>query len=171
MATEETEKRMVAREVQDFDDAPARENVPSELDDLTHAEMCMLYKESADSIRFAKAHQWKSLGATLLVFGGMIALVRMAPNNATLINLVLAVSFLCSAAVIYMLVLYQVWQNTEREKLRDITSHLSSFSQFTRAIKSSREANVHRYTLLAFMIGAILLGNILLVLMVSPVYR
>jgi len=162
---------MVAREVQDFDEEPARENKPSELDELTHAEMCMLYKESADSIRFAKAHQWKSLGAILLIFGAMIALAQLAPRHATLINLLIAVSFVCSAAVIYMLALYQVWQNTEREKLRDISSHFSSFSQFTRAIKSTREANVHRYTLLFFMIGAILLANVLVVLVVSPLYR
>ena len=162
---------MVAEQIQDRDDEPARENTPSELDELTHAEMCMLYKESADSIRFAKAHQWKSLGATLLVFGGMIALGQLAPNNMTLVNLIIAVSFLSTAAVIYILVLYQVWQNTEREKLRDISSHFSSFSQFTRAIKSSREANVHRYTLLLFMIGAIVIGNVVLVLTVSPLYR
>jgi hypothetical protein len=162
---------MVAQAIHDSDDEPARENTPSELDELTHAEMCMLYRESADSIRFAKAHQWKSLGATLLVFAGMIALAQLAPDNATLTNLVIAVSFISSSAVIYMLVLYQVWQNTEREKLRDIAGHFSSFSQFTRAIKSSREANVHRYTLLAFMIVAILLGNLLLVLSVSPLYR
>ena len=162
---------MVAQPLHDSDDQPARENTPSELDDLTHAEMCMLYRESADSIRFAKAHQWKSLGATLLVFAGMIALARLAPGNATLTNLIMATSFLSSSAVIYMLVLYQVWQNTEREKLREIASHFSSFSQFTRAIKSSREANVHRYTLLGFMIIAILLGNLLLVLVVSPLYR
>lgn len=162
---------MVAEQILDRDDEPARENTPSELDELTHAEMCMLYRESADSIRFAKAHQWKSLGATLLVFGGMIALAQLAPNNMTLVNLIIAVSFLSSAAVIYMLVLYQVWQNTEREKLRDIAGHFSSFSQFTRAIKSSREANVHRYTLLAFMIAATLIGNVLLVLSVSPIYR
>jgi hypothetical protein len=80
-------------------------------------------------------------------------------------------SFLSSSAVIYMLALYQVWQNTEREKLRDIAGHFSSFAQFTRAIKSSREANVHRYTLLAFMVAAILLGNVTLVLAVSPLYR
>lgn len=162
---------MVAEQISAQDDEPLRENKPSELDELTHTEMCMLYRESADSIRFAKAHQWKSLGSTLLVFGGMIGLAQLAPNNVTLINLIIAVSFLSSAVVIYMLVLYQVWQNTEREKLRDITSHFSSFSQFTRAIKSSREANIHRYTLLLFMIGAILLGNTLLVLMVSPIYR
>lgn len=162
---------MVAQAIHDTDDQPARENTPSELDELTHAEMCMLYRESADSIRFAKAHQWKSLGATLLVFAGMILLARLAPENVTLTNLVIAISFVSSSAVIYMLVLYQVWQNTEREKLRDIASHFSSFSQFTRAIKSSREANVHRYTLLIFMIGAILLANVMLVLSVSPLYR
>lgn len=162
---------MVAQEVQALDDEPRRENTPSELDELTHAEMCMLYKESADSVRFAKAHQWKSLGATLLVFAALIALVQLSPTNGTLINTVIAISFACSAAVIYMLTLYQVWQNTEREKLRDIAGHFSSFSQFTRAIKSSREANVHRYTLLGFMIAAVLLGNTLLVMVVSPLYR
>ena len=46
-----------------------------------------------------------------------------------------------------------------------------SCSQHTRAIKSSREANVHRYTLLGFMIVAVLLANLLLVLTVSPLYR
>src|SRR3546814_16102620 len=109
---------MVAQAIHDTDDEPARENTPSGLDDLTHAEMCMLYRESADAIRFAKAHQWKSLGATLLVFAGMMTLGRLVPDNATLTNLIVAVSFLSSSAVIYMLVLYQVWQNTEREKLR-----------------------------------------------------
>jgi len=162
---------MVAQEVQDLDEEPARENTPSELDDLTHAEMCMLYRESADSVRFAKAYQWKSLGATLLVFGGLIALTKLVPNNAAIVNLIIAVSFLCSSAVIYMLVLYQVWQNTEREKLRDIAGHFSSYSQFTRAIKSTREANVHRYTLLVFMVFAVLLGNMLMVMVVSPLYH
>src|SRR3546814_3391608 len=68
----------------------------------THAEMCMLYRESADSIRFAKAHQWKSLGATLVVFAGMVTLARLTPANATLTNLIIAISFLSSSAVIYM---------------------------------------------------------------------
>jgi hypothetical protein len=111
------------------------------------------------------------LGAILLVFAAMIFLARTVPGNTTLTNFLIAISFLSSSAVIYMLVLYQVWQNTEREKLRDIAGHFSSFSQFTRAIKSSREANVHRYTLLFFMIGAILLANVVLVMAVSPLYR
>lgn len=162
---------MVAQEVQDLDEEPTRENTPSELDELTHAEMCMLYKESVDSIRFAKAYQWKSLGATLLVFVGLVWFAELVPNNAAIVNLIIAISFLCSCAVIYMLALYQVWQNTEREKIRDIAGHFSNFTKFNRAIKSSREANVHRYTLLVFMIFATLLGNMMLVLVVSPLYH
>src|SRR3546814_18256154 len=63
----------------------------------------------------------------------------LTPANATLTNLIIAISFLSSSAVIYMLVLYQARQNTEREKLRDISSHFSGFSQHTRAIKSRSE--------------------------------
>src|SRR3546814_3509919 len=103
----------------------------------------LLYRESADSIRFAMAHQWKSLGATLVVFAGMVTLARLTPANATLTNLIIAISFLSSSAVIYMLVLYQAWQNTEREKLRDISSHYSNFSQHTRSYKALREATRH----------------------------
>lgn len=73
--------------------------------------------------------------------------------------------------MIYALALYQTWQNTERHKLREIGMHLSSYTQSVRAIKSSREANVHRYTLLAFMIITALMGNAMLVLFVSPIYR
>src|SRR3546814_17418406 len=135
---------MVAQAIHDTDVEPARENAPSELDDLTHAEMCMLYRESADSIRFAKAHQWKSLGATLVVFAGMVTLARLTPANATLTNLIIAISFLSSSAVLYMLVLYQAWQNTEREKLRDISSHFSSFSHHTRAIKNEKATGRER---------------------------
>src|SRR3546814_11864200 len=92
---------MVAQAIHDTDVEPARENAPSELDDLTHAEMCMLYRESADSIRFAKAHQWKSLGATLVVFAGMVTLARLTPANATLTNLIIAIRFLSSSPVLY----------------------------------------------------------------------
>src|SRR3546814_20359579 len=91
---------MVAQAIHDTDDEPARENTPSELDDLTHAEMCMLYRESADAIRFAKAHQWKSLGATLLVFAGMLTLGRLVPGNPTLPTLLIHVSFLNTPAVL-----------------------------------------------------------------------
>lgn len=162
---------MAVQEIASRDDEPELENEPSELDDLTHAEMRMLYAESTESIRYAKSRQWRALSGILLVFGALMGFSRIADSSAQLINLIVATSFICSAGAIYALALFQAWQNTERAKLREIGRHLSSYAKVVRAIKSSREANVHRYTLLVFMIVSVLLGNALLVLFVSPIYR
>lgn len=161
---------MAVQEIARADEESEVENVPSELDELTHAEMRMLYAESTESIRYAKTRQWRSLAGVLVIFGVLMGLARFTENSAQLANLVVAISFLCSAGSIYTLALYQAWQNTEREKLREIGQHLSSYAKLVRAVKSSREANVHRYTLLIFMIIAVLMGNALLVLFVSPLF-
>ncbi|HIP76869.1 MAG TPA: hypothetical protein EYH07_00165 [Kiloniellaceae bacterium] len=162
---------MAVQDLTRFDADVRRENIPSELDDLTHAEMRMLYAESVEVIRFAKTQQWKSVGAILVVFIALMGLSQLAEQKPLLINLIIAVSFVCSGGVIYSLALYQAWQNTERRKLREIGLHLSSYAKAIRAINSSREANVHRYTLLVFMIVSVLMGNLMLVLFVSPLYR
>ncbi len=143
----------------------------SDLDDLTHAEMLMLYTESADSIRFAKAQQWKSVGATLLVFAGLMLVAHFTKDNILLVKTTAFTSFVISAAALYTLVLYQVWQNTEREKLREIAKELSNLFVKIRTIKSSREANFHRYTLLCFMAIAILIGNAILIMDLQTIYR
>ena len=143
----------------------------SELDETTHAEMLMLYSESADSIRFAKAQQWKSVGATLLVFAGMITVAHFTAGDVMLVKMIAFMSFLVAAAAIYTLVLYQVWQNTEREKLREIAKSFSNLFVKIRTIKSSREANVHRYTLLIFMILSILIGNAILIMNLQGLYQ
>ena len=143
----------------------------SDLDDLTHAEMLMLYTESANSIRFAKDRQWKSVGATLLTFIGLMFIAHYAENNVVLVKTVAFLSFLVSAAAIYILVLFQVWQNTEREKLREIAKVLSNLFVKVRTIKSSREANYHRYTLLFFMIISLLIGNAILIMNLQALYQ
>lgn len=162
---------MAVQDLTRLDAEERPENVPSELDDLTHAEMRMLYAESVEVVRFAKTQQWKSVGAVLVVFIALIGLSQLAAQKPLLTNLIIAISFVCSGGVIYSLALYQAWQNTERKKLREIGLHLSSYAKAIRAIKSSREANVHRYTLLVFMIVSVLMGNLMLVLCVSPLYR
>ncbi|NIA71612.1 hypothetical protein HBA54_23755 [Pelagibius litoralis] len=162
---------MAVQEISRQDDEGEVENDPSPLDELTHAEMRMLYAESTESIRYAKTRQWRSLSGILLMFGALMAASQFAATNAQLVNLIVAISFLCSGGAIYTLALYQAWQNTEREKLREIGRHLSSYAQSVRAVKSSREANVHRYTLLIFMIFSVLIGNIMVVLFASPVFH
>lgn len=143
----------------------------TELDEATHAEMLMLYSESATSIRFAKAQQWKSVGATLLVFVGMMVVAHYTSADVLSVKIIVFLSFLVAAAAIYTLVLYQVWQNTEREKLREIAKVLSNLFVRIRTIKSRREANVHRYTLLAFMILSILIGNAILIMNLQRLYQ
>lgn len=135
----------------------------SSLDDLTHAEMRTLYRESADTIRFAKSQQWKSLGAALLIFGSLMVVAAFNAENLNLVRALIAISVLLSIGAIYALVIYQIWQNTERLKLRTISETLSSLSRDVRALKPQLEANIFRYMLLAFMIITIAIGNAVLI--------
>ena len=50
------------------------------------------------------------------------------------------------------LIIYQFWQHTEHEKQAGIARDFSNVFREIRALKSRVEANVHRYTLLMFMI-------------------
>ena len=45
---------------------------PSALDPQTHAEIQLLYRESTETLRFVKGHQWKTVGATLLTYLGIV---------------------------------------------------------------------------------------------------
>lgn len=135
----------------------------SPLDESTHAEMTTLYRESADTIRFAKSQQWRSLGATLLVFGALMILGAANTANQGFVKTLIGVSVLLSVGTIYSLVIYQIWQNTERLKLRSISENLSSLAREIRALKPQLEANLLRYLLLAFMVITVLVGNAVLI--------
>lgn len=140
------------------DPADTSELVPTSVDERTHAELIHLYRESADSIRFAKSQQWKTLGTSLLAFGALVILRELFNHNLWFMKAMFMVTILLAGAAIYTLVIYQVWQNSEREKIAKIASHFSSLSREIRAIKSDRESNVFRYILLIFMIAGVLIG-------------
>jgi hypothetical protein len=76
-------------------------------------------------------------------------------------------SILLTCGAIYSLAIYQFWQHTERNKLVTISNRLSSFLRDVRALTSPREANIHRYILLFFMIAAIIVANWVLILYLS----
>jgi hypothetical protein len=141
--------------------------VASELDERTHAEVLMLYHESAESIRFGKSQQWTTLGSTLAVFVILGLIGIHAPKADFLFKLLIALSIATSVGSIYSLVIYQFWQNTEREKITSIAERLSNFTRRVRGYTSPREANVHRYVLLTFMALTIVLANWVLILTVS----
>jgi len=146
----------------EIDERP--ELTATDLDPETHAEMLMLYRESADSIRFAKAQQWKSLGATLLVYAVILFLAWYNTVDTLLIRTLLAISLALGCGTVYTLAIYQIWQNTERQKLRAITERLSSLARDVRAVQSRAEANFFRYMLLTFMVVALVAGNAVVIL-------
>ena len=136
------------------------ENNPSNLDDLTHAEIQMLYAESTKTLRFVKTLQWKTVGAKLLIDLALIMIAVSVNADQKLINVFMAITLLITAATILVLVFYQFWMHNEMRKINRMESQLSSLFKSIRAMKSSKEGNIHRYTLLSFMAISIILGAI-----------
>jgi len=136
------------------------ENEPSSLDELTHAELSLLYKESTDTVRFAKHLQWWTVGSTLVAFLALVGMAKLVSADRVFANQLTGVIILLTMAVIFTLVVYQFWQHTELAKIEAISKNFSSLFTDIRRLKSRREANVHRYLLLVFMIAVVLLGAV-----------
>lgn len=136
------------------------ENEPSSLDESTHQELQLLYKESVDTIRFAKYIQWWTVGSTLLVFFAFIAIAKFVDANMTYAKILTALTIFIAMSGIFALIMYQLWQYNEAQKIADITNNFSTLFKKVRNIKSRRESDFHRYTLLAFMIATIIIGGV-----------
>ena len=141
---------------------------PSDLDELTHAEMLELYRGSTEQIRFAKHQQWGTLGGTLALFVLLGLVGDYASKTGFLFKLALIISLVLSVGAIYSLIIYQFWQNSEREKLALIASRLSNLARQVRGVVTERERNVHRYVLLFFMVATIVLTNWVLIVYLAP---
>jgi hypothetical protein len=146
-------KSLEAEEKQPF------EVVESELDEKTHAELKLLYRNSSETVLFAKEMQWKTVGSTLVVYVILIAIGKFISRDPTLITLLKGTMILSAIGAIYSLFIYQFWQHDELKKLKAAGDHFSNLFKKLRDIKSHKESNVHRYTLLSFMICILLLGG------------
>lgn len=145
--------------------------VPSDLDDKTHAEMLMMYRECANSVRFAKSQQWTATGGALAIFVILGVLGEFGPHYGFLIQAIIIISMVVSGGTIYSLAIYQFWQQAERGKLNMISDRFSNVLRDVRGYLPPREANVHRYILLFFMLAVILTANWLLILYLKPYIR
>lgn len=134
--------------------------VPSALDDHTHTEMRILYEESTETLRFIKYHQWKTVGATLLTFLGMVFIAGFVHANALMAQKLMGITIILTVAVIFTLTIYQFWMHNEQRKIDMLADNMSSLFRDVRALKSRLEGNLHRYTLLAFMILTVILGSV-----------
>jgi hypothetical protein len=142
--------------------------VASDLDEKTHAEMLMMYSECAHSVRFAKSQQWTTTGGALAIFMALGVLGELGPHFGFLITAIVIISMVVSGATIYSLAIFQFWQQAERGKLNMIAERFSNVLRDVRAYLPPREANVHRYILLFFMLAVILTANWLLILYLKP---
>jgi hypothetical protein len=142
--------------------------VPSDLDEKTHAEMLMMYTECANSVRFAKSQQWTTTAGALSIFVALGILGEAGPHYGFLTTAIVVISMVVSGATIYSLAIFQFWQQAERGKLNMIADRFSNVLRDVRAYLPPREANIHRYILLFFMLATILTANWLLILYLQP---
>ena len=143
---------------------------PSELDERTHAELRVLYQDSGMSVRFARERQWKLVGGTLLLFAATVAVPELVDVSAFAAKGLVLASFLVGAGAIYLLAVYQVWQNTELRRMLEISARFSNVFAQLGGPDAAREGRLHGYIVLFFMIALIALGNALAVLLMSRHY-
>lgn len=154
----DADKKVADKRPEDDDDEV--ENRPSSLDDKTHRELLALHAQGASAILFAKNIQWRSVGSSLLVFAAMIAIAVSTHADRGFIDILSLVSILLTCGVIFVLVMYQFWQFNEINRVREIEKHFSSAYRDIASLKSRREGNIHRYTILTFMIVSVILGAV-----------
>ena len=80
--------------------------------------------------------------------------------DADFANKLMAITILMTCAVIFVLIVYQFWMHNEMAKINRIGAGMSNLFSEIRAVKSTREGNVHRYLLLVFMSIVVVLGAI-----------
>jgi hypothetical protein len=121
---------------------------PSELDEMTHRELGLIYADSTRTILFSKSMQWKAVASSLLVFGTIILLAKYVTHGAQFMMVLKISAIVVAMAAVFMVVLFQFWQHTEGRKLVTIESAYSNLFRRIRKLKSIREANIHRYLIL-----------------------
>lgn len=141
--------------------AEKRETDGGELDDRAHAELGWLYAQSWHAVLFAKAQQWKTLGASLIVYVALVFIAKfVGPEPKFVDNLVLAVILVCTGSI-FVVVIYQFWQHDELKKLDTIAKRVSPAFRDIRRLKSRTESNIFRYILLTFIIAVLVFGAII----------
>jgi hypothetical protein len=148
MAKQPTETTLETEEKTEAEEAL----VASELDERTHAEMLMLYHEAVKTSRFGKVQQWRAMAIGVFAIFGLGVLGAHVSEDAFLFRLVQFLSVIVGLAALYLIVFYQFWQNTEREKLVRIMARLSNLSRSIRGMSSGREASLRRFVVLGFML-------------------
>jgi len=152
-------------------DAKEFEVVSTSLDELTHAEMLVLYEEANRNVLYAKTAQWKTVAATLIGMGALIFLAKFVSGDPGFAKLLVWAVILLAMGTLFVISLFQFWQHNEQKKMRAISGQLSNLFRGVRHLKSDKEGNVHRYVLLIFLYGAVIFGAVISYISVKDVSR
>lgn len=156
MANNDAERTLEADEAEEV-------LVASELDELTHAEMLMFYHEAAKTSRLGKEQQWRSMAIGVFAIFALGVLGAHVATDSFLFRLVQFLGVVIGLCAIYLIIFYQFWQNTEREKIVRILARFSNLSRSIRGMSSGREASLRRFVILGFMV-LVILGSVVLML-------
>ncbi|MEP3115671.1 hypothetical protein [Nisaea sp.] len=129
------------------------EDVPSELEETTHAKFLAIYADASENLRFAKHQQWRavlyfSIGAAVATGYGEWTHWE-DPTLAQLLMIMVWVFSLASAGVVLSL---QWWQSAEVSKIDYVTSKWGSFSSAARKRKSKLISDLQRYGMMIAMV-------------------
>ncbi len=134
------------------------ENQPSDLDELTHAELRLMYDKASDAVLFAKRIQWLAVGGAVLVCGGFTTFAVLSRLRSSVSALFGISTILLACGVILVLIMYQLWQFNEISRIVKIEEQFSSLYIKIRDVSSRREGTIQRYTLLFFMCAMVILS-------------
>lgn len=142
-----------AKEDEVEDPLNPKEDIPSELDDRTHAEFLAIYHDASDNLRFAKSQQWNSVlyfsvGATIATGYGEWT----HWEDKSLARLLLVMVWVFSVASAAVILSLQWWQASEVRKIDYVTSKWGSFSTAARRRKSKVMSDVQRYGIMTAMV-------------------
>ena len=137
-------------------------HVESSLDDLSHAEFLMIYREAGENLLFAKRQQWQALAYLSLAFVAIYFLAKANAYDAKFLNYLIACSLILTVFAVASEIFLQFWQINEKRKIHEVAKHLSTSTQRVRALKSRGESNAHRYIMLFMLMAYILMAQIAL---------
>jgi len=144
------------------DDDGREPNRPSELDEMTHAEMRSIYEDATRNLLFAKQRQWRVVEyftLTALALTAMGGTIPFAPGLAHVVAYILLVAGLLT---IITLLFLQSWQYREQGKLRDIGREgFSSLSARLLGVDGSVGRELHRYIILGVMVLFVLIISLI----------
>lgn len=136
------------------------EHIESSLDDLSHAEYLMLYREAGENLLFAKRQQWLILAYLSMAYVGIYLIAKANPYDLKFLNYLTACSFILTIFAIAIVIFLQFWQINEKRIIRNIAGGLSNSLQRIRSLKSRGESDAHRYIMLFMLMAYILMAQI-----------